>query len=99
MKPVPVRISNDGTYWHSGTKLEIDGQEVPELANVSFHHRAGQSARVTAEVNCLGPFHLDVMLPAEVVVMVEVPPGCDLISETSEDGKTKRHRVVVATDQ
>ncbi len=85
-----VLIRHEGDDPGHGTKLYIDGFEVPELTNVSFSHPVREIAQVKAQVNALRGFELDVR--AEVRVEITAFEG-EIISEPLPDGRV-RYRCV-----
>lgn len=69
----------------TGTKLLIDGVQIPELVNVEFSHRVCELAKVVAEINAQAPFAIE--LNAEVSVIIYVSPGFKLEAYSADDNK------------
>jgi len=89
-----VRITKiDGMSPVTGTKIEIDGQEMNHVRSVQFHHQVGHVPLVELEVMAYKPFELEV--DAKVTINLLTYPGSQIVDVTNmNDGEGTRRLVV-----
>lgn len=72
-----------------GTRLLMDGREVPEVVSIDLHIGLDDAVRVTTEVLATERFHFEGH--ADLHVYVNASPGMCIIEELRDDG-TKAYR-------
>jgi len=85
-----IKITNDGKNPLTGTKVVIDGFEIPGLTNVKFSHPVRDVARVELEILTLDEFEIE--MPAEVTI--KVVADLDYEIQVEEIGARKIYRSV-----
>lgn len=89
-KPIHVRLTPYGADstnpW--GTKTELDGVEIQEVADIHLDCSPDSLAQLSLMVNVRRPFEISV--PAAVHMHYHLPEGCQLLETTtmSTDGKS-----------
>lgn len=86
-KKVRVRVTDYPNGW--GVKTEIDGVEMPDVRDVTFHANVENVPQVTVNMFAHGPIDIDVS--AKVTINVVAMEGCELIDVTThgQDGRTR----------
>lgn len=72
-----------------GTRILVDGREVPDVRDIKVHANLDAALTVTVEAFVTGQFSFDGA--ADVHVNAVVTPGFTLVESTDQDG-TKRYR-------
>lgn len=80
-----VRITRREGSPLTGTLVEVDGKELPELHRVTFDHECGGLAYVNADMYAHEGFEFE--CPAVVELSLVVPQGCTLEEVEMGDGR------------
>ena len=85
-----IKITNEGKNVLTGTKVSIDGLEIPGITNVKFSHPVRDVARLELEILALGEFEIE--MPAEVTLKVVADSDCEI--QEDDLGTRKVYRSV-----